>query len=99
MNFKQIKNPINSSLYTAQDNQYRWGVIDSNGNTIVPFGKYAWIDGFQNGFAKVISHEDTSSPNIIAIFDNGTNKGFNFTKVAKQGIINESAEEVLPFRI
>lgn len=96
MNFKQIKNPINSSLYTAQDNQYRWGVIDSNGNTIVPFGKYAWIDGFQNGFAKVISHEDTSSPNIVAILSDDPNEFFNFRKIAKQGIINESGEEVLP---
>ena len=64
-NYRQIKEPINSDLYAVQNKDYKWGVVDEDDNVIVPFGKYAWIDGFQNGLAKVISHNDTSSPNHI----------------------------------
>ena len=32
---------------------YKWGVVNSKGEIIVPFGKYAWIDGFDNGLARV----------------------------------------------
>lgn len=31
----------------------KWGVVDSEGNEIVPFGKYGWIDGFDHGLARV----------------------------------------------
>lgn len=87
--YRKTKSPINSKLTVVQDEEYRWGVIDAEGNIVVPFGKYAWIDGFQNGLAKVISHEDTSSPNIVFLYGDET-------RVAKQGIINEAGEEVLP---
>ncbi len=30
-----------------------WGVTDLNDETIVPFGKYDWIDGYDNGLARV----------------------------------------------
>lgn len=63
--YRQVKSPINSTLYTVQDEQYRWGVIDEYGNVVVPFNKYAWIDGFQNGLAKVISQDDASLQGII----------------------------------
>ena len=33
---------------------YKWGVIDSKGNIVVPFGKYDWIDGFDSGLCRVI---------------------------------------------
>ena len=45
-NYRQIKEPINSDLYSVQNKEYKWGVVDENDNVIVPFLKYAWIDGF-----------------------------------------------------
>lgn len=65
--YRQVKHPINSTLFTVQSKEFQWGVVNSDDSIVVPLGKYAWIDGFQNGLAKVISHEDTSSPNIVAI--------------------------------
>ena len=88
-NYRQIKEPINSDLYSVQNKEYKWGVVDENDNVIVPFGKYAWIDGFQNGLAKVISHSDTSSPNHICTINFETEE-IDSTKRAEQGIINES---------
>lgn len=32
---------------------YQWGVVDDEGEFIVPFGVYSWIDGFENGLARV----------------------------------------------
>lgn len=92
--YRQMKFPNNSSLIVVQDKNYKWGAIDEDDNTIIPFGKYAWIDGFQNGLAKVIGHNDTTSPNIIAVYD----RDFNEIKdrVAEQGIVNELGEEELP---
>ncbi len=92
--YRQTKLPINSTLTVVQDKEYRWGVIDAEGNTIVPFGKYAWIDGFHNGLAKVISYNDTS--NLIAIIDDKLRMVSEIDRIAKQGIINEAGEEVLP---
>lgn len=92
--YRQIKHPINSSLIVVQDNNYKWGAIDEDGNVIIPFGKYAWIDGFQNGLAKVIGHNDNTSPNVVAVYDSDFNK--TDKRIAEQGIINESGEEVLP---
>lgn len=71
--YRRVKSPINSTLTVVQDNEYQWGVIDENGNIVVPFGRYAWIDGFQNGLAKVIGHNDTTSPNIVATLDDDWN--------------------------
>ena len=97
-NYRKGKTPINSTLYAVQDNEYKWGVIDGDENVIVQFGKYAWIDGFQNGIAKVIAFSDTTSPNIVAMFDDDLNvvTDIDSRRVAAQGIINENGEEVLP---
>lgn len=91
-NFRQTKLPINSGLTVVQSENYKWGAIDDEGNVVVPFGKYAWMDGFQNGLAKVIGFNDNTSPNIVAVIggDDST------TKCEEQGIINENGEEVLP---
>ena len=64
------------------DDMHQWGVIDNNGNIIVPFGKYDWIDSFDQGLARVnirISQEDN-----------------RYGTMKKWGIINERGEEVLP---
>ena len=95
--YRQTKTPINSSLTVVQDNDYNWGAIDEDGNIVIPFGKYAWIDGFQNGLAKVIGHNDTTSPRLrldLVYDDNDLN--IKKERVAEQGIINENGEEVLP---
>lgn len=92
--YKQTKSPINSNITTVQDYQGNWGAIDNQGNVIVPFGKYEWIDGFQNGLARVIAFEkedkekpkDGSYLSRMKSFGCGTNGG----------IINEDGEEVLP---
>ena len=94
-NYRKINEPINSNLYSVQDKEYKWGVIDENDNIVVEFGKYAWIDGFQNGLAKVISHKDNTSPSVIMVYDLEAGKEIKERR-AEQGIINEKGEEVLP---
>lgn len=41
------------NLKVIQRSDYKWGVINQDGNEVVPFGKYNWIDGFDNGLARV----------------------------------------------
>ena len=49
-----LVSPLKSSrLYSVQDRTGKYGVVDCNGNTIIPFGKYDYIDGFYKGFARV----------------------------------------------
>lgn len=93
--YRQVKQPVNSNLTVVQNQDYQWGVIDELGNTVVPFGKYAWIDGFQNGLAKVIGFNDNTSPNIVAVIGND-GRATDYAKCEEQGIINEKGEEVLP---
>ncbi len=62
----------------------KWGVIDSDGNEIVPFGKYGWIDGFEQGLCRVKNTERRHVEGLI------------FFCTDKWGIINEKGEEVLP---
>lgn len=86
-NYRKIYEPINSTLFSVQNKDSQWGVIDENENIIIPFGKYRWIDGFRNGLAKVVSLDDTECGTWEPVLDE---------IVAKQGIINENGEEVLP---
>ena len=86
--------PVNSNLTVVQNKNFQWGVIDKNNNIVVPFGKYAWIDGFQNGLAKVISHDDTSQ--VEHRWDEVIDDWVEVDRIAVQGIINEQGEEVLP---
>lgn len=41
------------SVKVAQKRNYQWGVVDLEGNEVVPFGRYDWIDGFDHGLARV----------------------------------------------
>lgn len=67
MDYKSYKEYGN--VIVAQRSDYLWGVLDHKGNEIVPFGKYDWIDGFDQGLARV---RTTGNPgrvaNTIAIF-------------------------------
>lgn len=69
------------NIVVIQHPDYKWGIEDTAGNVIVPFGKYDWIDGFDQGLARVKIGKRTNG-----IKNNGN----------KWGIINENGEEVLP---
>lgn len=43
----------NKELYTVQNKESQYGVLRTDGSVVVPFGKYNWIDGFDNGLARV----------------------------------------------
>lgn len=94
-NYRRINEPINSNLYSVQNKDYKWGVVDENDTVMVEFGKYDWIDGFQNGLAKVIGHNDNTSPSVVMVYDLEAGKEIT-ERTAEQGIINEKGEEVLP---
>ena len=51
MDYKSYKKYGN--VIDAQRSDYLRGVLDHEGNDIVPFGKYDWIDGFDQGLARV----------------------------------------------
>lgn len=77
------------NLRVVQRSDYKWGVLDADGNEIVPFGKYSWISGFERGgYARVKSTNDNGS---ITIHEN--RHPFNF---AKWGIIDTKGNEVVP---
>lgn len=78
---ENIRENAYGDVRVVERSDYKWGVIDSKGNIVVPFGKYNWIDGFDSGLCRVkIGNE----PSTLA--NNGN----------KWGIINEQGEEVLP---
>ena len=55
-------------VIVVQHSDYEWGVIDIKGKVIVPFGKYGWIDGFDQGLARVRTHKHSGRVgNTIAI--------------------------------
>lgn len=68
-------------LYTVQNKDYKYAVLNIDGTEVVPFGKYSWIDGFDNGLARV----------TIGSVTNGQNENGN-----KWGLIDENGKEVLP---
>ncbi len=71
----------NKKLYTVQDKNYKYAVLNIDGKEVVPFGKYSWIDGFDNGLARA----------KIGNVTNGQNENGN-----KWGLIDENGKEVLP---
>lgn len=89
----------------------KYGITDLEGNIIVPFGKYAWIDGFDHGLARVHGYGITKMKNgewhdytkPIFMFDDKNDlianpewKKEEQEVPSKWGIINEKGEEVLP---
>ena len=68
MDYKSYKKYGN--VIVAQRSDYLWGVLDHDGNEIVPFGKYGWIDGFDQGLARVRTQGNPGRvANTIAIID------------------------------
>jgi hypothetical protein len=52
-NKEYIKELNYGKVTVVQNKDYQWAVIDDQGNIVVPLGKYAYIDGFENGLARV----------------------------------------------
>lgn len=69
----------NKKIYTVQNNHFEYAVLNIDGTEVVPFGKYNWIDGFDNGLARV----------RIGNVTNGQKENGN-----KWGLINENGKEV-----
>lgn len=63
------------NVTVIQRADYLWGVVGVSGEVIVPFGKYGWIDGFDQGLARVRGHGQTGNhKGAVACFEpeNGT---------------------------
>ncbi len=73
----------NGTVIVIQNDKYQYGVIDHDGNIIVPFGQYEWIDVYDQGLARVISVSTEIEDNEVKI-------------IKKWGIINEKGVVVLP---
>ena len=73
-------------VYVVKNEKYQYGVMNSTGDMIVPFGRYAWISRFDHGLARV--------KNIFGEEAIDLEKGL--TSKAKWGIIDEAGNEVLP---
>lgn len=71
----------NKKLYTVQDKNLGYAVLNIDGTEVVPYGKYSYIDGFDKGLARVKIGNVTNGQK-----DNGN----------KWGLINENGDEVLP---
>ena len=71
----------NKKLYTVQDKNLGYAVLNIDGTEVVPYGKYSYIDGFDKGLARV----------KIGNVTNGQKENGN-----KWGLINENGDEVLP---
>ena len=71
----------NKKLYTVQDKNLGYAVLNIDGTEVVPYGKYSYIDGFDKGLARV----------KIGNVTNGQKNNGN-----KWGLINENDDEVLP---
>ncbi len=78
-----IKQHNFGKVTVVENKAHQWGVIDSKGSIIVPYGKYGWIDGFDSGLARVRTH----------MYPDGRK---SLLSMYKWGIINEDGEEVLP---
>lgn len=58
-NESYIKELNYGNVTVVENKDYHWAVIDSQGNIVVPFGRYAYIDGFENGLARVHTAGDS----------------------------------------
>ena len=64
-----IKKNQFENIFVAENREYKWGVVDAQDNIIVPFGKYGWIDSFEQGLARVRTDKRTTyTKNTLAMF-------------------------------
>ena len=81
---------IGDTCILKLNNQY---CVIHKGQVVVPYGKYAWIDKFDNGFARVRT-EGLTNTTLDSPFKKKQEE--HPEQFAKWGIINEQGEEVLP---
>lgn len=79
----------------------KYSVLDKDGKTIVPFGKYQFINSFEQGLARVRKGSEIGGDIIawVRLDDEGFNQREDIKEETidnKWGIINEKGEEVLP---
>ncbi len=95
------------NVSVIQRNDLEWAVIDDNKNIIVPFGKYGWIEGFdENGLSRVRTEKikdiaiqlETSDEEVEWIIGTILNSQDvnEELKYPKWGIIDVNGKEVLP---
>lgn len=58
--YQRIYMPTDSKRIVLGGFDTGYAVIDFNGNIVVPFGKYSYINGYHSGGARVIKGEDTN---------------------------------------
>lgn len=80
--FSIIPSNAGQKIFTVQNTDELYGVIDDENNIIVPFGKYHHISGFDNNFA------------IVSILEADEFTGDKDTPY--YGLINQYGDEVLP---
>lgn len=64
-NIKYISQEKYGNVTVVENSKHQWAVIDNEGNFIVPFGKYGWIDGFDSGLARVRTNKNPGRINNI----------------------------------
>ena len=68
-NNQNLSENVYGNVKVIRNNNYQWGVEDLEGNVIVPYGKYEWIDGFDQGLARVRTvGQITYTKNIEELF-------------------------------
>lgn len=76
--YEGIAIPLYSNCYTLHSRTKGYSVIDFQGNVIIPFGKYNYIDGFDTGLARVKIGSTTNglsnSDSLWGIIDEGGNE-------------------------
>ena len=89
MSLKYINETIYGEVKVVERGDGAYAVLDKNDNEIVPFGKYAWIDGFDHGLARVRIGYSQNTITVLTL--DGP-----ISPWRKWGIINKQGEEVLP---
>lgn len=70
---RNIKENKYGNVIVFETSEYQWGVKDAKGNVIVPVDKYDWIDGFDNGLARVRTKGMRGyTPNLVMDTDDQT---------------------------
>lgn len=95
------------NICVAKRSDYSFGVIDINGKEIVPFGKYGWIEGFdEHGLTRVRTEKtsdlacrlNTVEEDVEWMIGTVLNSQDNLEQMRnpKWGIIDTNGNEVLP---
>jgi hypothetical protein len=79
--YKEIMMSVDRQRFVVENLKGQWAVVDREEKVIVPYGKYDWIDGFRNGFARVKQGKTINGK---------TGEGKLW------GIINADGKEILP---